>query len=187
MKSRILKLKSKADYVNTRYNELEKELKSLKKSYEKINTIFDIFKEASGYTLKNLITYLENLTRNTCKILFPRQDFQVKFEFVERRGTRQIDIKLYQYGKEVNITDGGGGLIAILNQILQIAFVNLSKNKNMLFADEPLAPLSNDRQALAAKVITDICDDLDMQIIMVSHQKEFIEEVKNVNKIWKTA
>jgi len=183
MKSRILELKSKADYINTRYNELEKEMESLKKSYEKINAIFDIFKEASGYTLKHLITYLENLTKHTCKILFPSQNFQVKFEFVERRGTRQIDIKLYQDEKEVNITDGGGGLISILNIILQIAFINLSKNKNTLFADEPLAPLSNDRQALSAKIINDICEDLEMQIIMVSHQREFIEEVNNVNKI----
>lgn len=93
-------------------------------------------------------------------------------EFVERRNVMECDLFLEKNGRRYAPTEGGGGGPAdVADFALRIAYWSLNKNRPSFVLDEPFKFVSNDLQGAVSDMLKMLCDKLNLQIIMVSHQR----------------
>lgn len=93
-------------------------------------------------------------------------------EFIERRNVMECDLFLEQNGRRYAPTEGGGGGPADVSDFaLRIAYWSLNKNRPSFVLDEPFKYVSHDLQGAVSDMLKMLCDKLNLQIIMVSHQK----------------
>lgn len=71
----------------------------------------------------------------------------------------------------------GGGLAAVVGFLLRVVVMLLrsDKNEKVLFLDETFAHVSAEYLPALGEFLREIVDKSDMQIIMVTHQDEFVD------------
>jgi ABC-type cobalamin/Fe3+-siderophores transport system ATPase subunit len=91
-----------------------------------------------------------------------------------------------QAGTETNILDArGGGLSALCGVLLRIVILRLMTDRirQILILDEPLSHLSAAYVPAAGELLRRLSDELDIQIIMVTHQPEFADHATDVYEL----
>jgi len=174
MKKNLMKLNNKKISTETQYGSLMEEIATKIEEKNEIETAYGIIKKASSYCLVNLKEWLETVVNKTLAILFPKEDFKVNLEFKEIRGQASCEIKM-ENGQ--SIYDIGGGALDVISLIIQIGLIKLQGENKLLIADEPLKHLSADKQEVIGKLIEDLCNELGVQVILVTHSPEFISNL----------
>lgn len=176
LKQNLQQYKAKAAMAKEAMASLKEELKDLEEKARVKSEAYNVLKAASMLTTESLKTYVEDIVNESLKLLFPEEAFKFELEFKEVRGKAAIEYKLTSNGEEVDLFSAGGGLLNWISLVLQLIVIHLSKSP-LLVADEPLANLSEDKQAMAAKVLNGLREELGMKIIMVSHSRAFAEAI----------
>uniref|UniRef100_A0A6M3KLG4 Putative ATPase domain containing protein n=1 Tax=viral metagenome TaxID=1070528 RepID=A0A6M3KLG4_9ZZZZ len=98
----------------------------------------------------------------------------------------ECDLLFKKHGKEYLPLDGdGGGPADVADFALRIAFWSLSKNRPVFVLDEPFKFVSYDLQGKVSDMLRMICDKLNIQIIMVSHQLGINKQADKTFKVVK--
>jgi len=130
-----------------------------------------IFQTVAKKTQSNLEYHISTLVTTALSSVVPDDiEFVVRFE--ERRNKTECDLLFKEYGVEYKPMDGAGfGSVDVAVFALRIAFWSLKKNRATMVLDEPFRHLSHDLQSKASEMLKMISEELNMQIIMVSHQE----------------
>lgn len=177
-------------------NQLRREIRTLrgknKRSEQKIllyQKSIEIINHVAESTQKKLQVGITNLLNMAMQSIFEKDCPAVQIEFVKRRGKTECDIFLLQNDSKLNPLDGhGGGLIDVLAFALQICLWKIKRpqSRNTLILDEPLKYLKGkDLPKKGAKLIKELAHRLNIQIIMVSHSTELIEEADKLFQVIK--
>jgi DNA repair exonuclease SbcCD ATPase subunit len=165
-------------------------IKKLQDQVKKISEEISLEKEAhqlllavSDYILKHdPIQSMETIVGDILrKLIFPHLiSFNIKT--VEKRNQLETYFTAtmnYSAGPtEVPIDSGmpgGGGDIAFMLIRLILLVNHPTKPRRILFADEPMKNLSHDRREAFLALIRLILEEFDMQLIMSTHETQYIE------------
>lgn len=158
---------------NLLYN--NNELENIKQHCEyvtKMNTL--VKRDFRGYLLKNIITYLENKSKEYCKYIFNTNDLQIQLN------GNDIDI-LFQ-SKEFESLSGGEK--QKLDVIIQFAIRDMMSNyldfsSNILFLDEITDNLDSVGCDGLFNLISSTLNDLESIFIISHHQDELVLPLDN--------
>lgn len=102
--------------------------------------------------------------------------FQIIFE--RKRGRTEANLVFERGGNLVDpMTASGGGVVDVAAFALRLSCLLLAKPplRRLLLADEPFHNLSQQYQPRVAELLMSLSKELDMQIVMVTHDAEFVQ------------
>lgn len=184
----MLQTELRLDMLRKQRRTMRKELTRLEIEECKNNEAHGLISSAMQLMYSNLSSKLGNIITEGLQCIFPDGGFS-KFEvrFVPRRDTIEADlIIIADDGAEYHPVDAvGGGVADFIGLMLRITYIYLSKNRNVLFADEPLKFIDRSRIPDAAEFIKKICKDLDFKLVIVTHIPEYMEMADTIYKVQK--
>ena len=84
-------------------------------------------------------------------------------------------------GQQISPLDAsGGGVVDICSFALRLSLWSLNKNRPVLLLDEPFKHLSRNLHGKALRMLKEVSRKLNVQIIMVSHNEEFVDEADRI-------
>lgn len=125
-----------------------------------------------------IVQRFEDLLTRGVRAIF-KKDYTVTIEFSTSGNTLHADFFIIlPDGKKVNLARGEGGglrdLVSVLQRILYIV-LEPSRPARVLFLDENLKALDVGRAPAAFAFIRDLCHELDIQVIFVTHQQGAVD------------
>jgi ABC-type sugar transport system ATPase subunit len=128
---------------------------------------------------------IESIVNLMMDALFP-QMYEFKLVFEVKRNKTECRLVLVEDGNEIDPLDStGGGLADCLATALRIALLIISNKSKVLILDEIGKFVSADKREDFFEIIKKISKDLDIQIIMVTHDQQAINIADKVIKIVK--
>lgn len=163
----------------------KKELRRLNRSVRLNEKARVVIQEAIRLTQEKLKHHLSDISSLAMASIFD-DPYEVDIDFIPKRGKVETDIWFVRDGEQIHpLQSTGGGAIDICALSLRMSCWTLQnpKTRPILILDEPLKFLSRDLQVKASKLIKDISEKLDIQIIMNSHSPQLIECADNVIEV----
>lgn len=112
--------------------------------------------------------------------------YKLELDFVLRRNKTECDIYFVRNGRRIKpIDESGGGAVDIASFASRIALWSLSSSDNVLVFDEPFKFVSKQYQAKVAELLNKLSDKLGLQIIMVSHNDNYIQQADKIIEVYK--
>ena len=165
----------------SRLAELENEVEVTSKSQIFVQTIAQEVQSKLSSKIDNIV----NLGLATC---FPSYSFEMKY--VPSRGKTEVQF-IFKEGEFVidPMSQVGGGLVDVAAFLLRIAVYSISNVNNTLVFDEPGKFISAGLRQKFSEVLKILSERLNLQILEVTHVREFAENsdkkilIKKTNKI----
>lgn len=184
-KEHLMSLKGRRKQIESdisRYADLKesasKDALLVQESQNLINNVVKLTQQRLKYRLTELGTL-------ALKEVFP-EPYELSVEFVQKRNKSECEIYLVKDDVKFDpMKSTGGGAVDVVAFALRIALWSLRKPKlrNLIILDEPLKFLSKDLQYKAGKILKEISERLNVQIIIVTHEADLIPDDGNIISI----
>jgi len=164
--------------LRNKKTETEIELIKLKKAQIIIQNVSQITQSALTYQISNLVT--------TALFSVNEEWPEFKMKIETRHNQNEIDFFFYENGCEQDPLESSGyGVCDIASLALNISIWALNKNRPCFINDEPFRNLSVDNLEKASLMLKMLCEKLNIQIIMVSHEDEIAVAADKVFRVSK--
>ena len=102
--------------------------------------------------------------------------YKIHIDFENRRGKTECDIYLTNVnGSRIDpLFSNGGGLVDIISFALRVSCWAVSNTDNLIVLDEPGKFISKNLRPLFGELLKTLSEKLELQILMISHDDEFI-------------
>ena len=184
MRTHVDRRKGKRDQVE---QYLEDAVTQLMHRRELVTTIGEaqaIVQTIAQATQKELEYHVSEIVSLALDAVFP-DPYRLGVAFELRRGRSEADLTFGRGGDEPihPMTAAGGGAVDVAAFALRVSLWSLAprKTRPTLVLDEPFRFLSRDLQPRAGKMLKEISEKLGLQMIIVSHETDLIE---NANKVF---
>lgn len=178
-----------AQAINAHKKELEAELAKLETEVMTLGKVIAILHSLSTSVQERFLKGIEDLVSEGLTAVFG-ETIQFVITPVVRNKQVNLDFSIHnQDGTETDLMDArGGGLVCLTGVLLRIIMARLmsSRIRQTLILDEPLGMLSSNYQPAAGELLRKLADELDMQLIIVSHNQEIIEHADRVYELQRT-
>lgn len=154
------------------------------------NTNDCVLLEMASTVIKNIIdkvsvqniNKVENLVNSALSTIFTDLDLKFKINQVEKRGIVVYEPAIIEDGEEGGTLDSyGGSVICVISFVLKVLFNILAGRYPLVVFDESLSHLASKYIPSMSSFMNELTSDLDVIILMVSHQDLFVQEA--VNKV----
>lgn len=155
------------------HSQLKRKTIRLTQARESIHIVAKSTQEILEYNLNNIVS-------EAMETVFD-DPYEVKIEFVVKRNKTEAEIHFVRRGiKYQPLTSSGGGTIDVSAFAIKLALWSLKakKTRKCLIFDEPFKNVNDPSRTLhrrLSEMVANICEDLDVQIIMVSLEEEMID------------
>lgn len=146
-----------------------------------------IIQTVSQETQNQISDYISDLVTSALEAVFDN-NYKLKLVFVQRRGQTEADLKFVRDGHEIDPMDAsGGGVVNVGSFALRPALWSLTKSsRNVLLVDEPIHFLHNkEAQGRFAELLSSMSEELELQIIMITGEKESEEILSRADRIFR--
>jgi len=137
-----------------------------------------VLQEVARQTQAQLEYRISALVTTALQSVYPEDRYELKLEFVVKRGRTEAEIYFVQDGEKIDPMDAsGGGVVAVAALALRVALWALNKDRvrNTLILDEPFVHVSPDLRRLAAQMLSELAHELKLQMIVVTNLTEIPE------------
>jgi hypothetical protein len=167
----------KLAYAKQHRENIENQRKSIEVSFDKSEQEYAVsletqrlIREASQLTLSNLSVRIGTIvTKALTQVLGEGYKFNLDFDI--KYNKLAADMYLEKDGKRYDLKrDNGDGVVDIVALALRVAILCLDRRKlrRLLILDEPCGAVSINYQPVLGKMIKQLSDMLDLQVIMVA-------------------
>lgn len=194
LERKIKELEKKEVYLKTQFevfsqekSEKESQIKELTKKKELCSNSLKLLKEVSENCQQKTVKQIETIITQLYQYVFNSTD-EVVIELDIKRANPEahIFIKTKKDGTEIlldPVEEDGGGKVDIISLGLRVAGLLLFKPalNRVLILDEPLKDVSTSLTSAkayrqrTAEFLKTLCADYGIQIIIVTHEQDFIE------------
>jgi DNA repair exonuclease SbcCD ATPase subunit len=182
------KLEQKKGYIHS----LEKQVATLNTNLDTIDTDMQyaeqalaITQEVARQTQSQIKLHIEDIISMALEYILD-DPYKFELDFVVKRNKTECDIYFVRDGKRIKpIDQSGGGAVDIASFASRIALWSLGDTDNVLIFDEPFKFVSREYQLKVGELLKKLSDQLGLQILMVSHNSNFIQQSDNIIEIYK--
>lgn len=165
---------------------LRREIKNLEKQASNIIQAIYVTQEVATATQQEFQLQICEIITAAIQTIF-KEKTTLKIDFVPKRNKSEARIYLENNdGEELNLfNDDAGGLLDIVAFLLRITCWRISANKSapIFIFDEPFRNLSEKYQPKVSEFINEISKKMNIQFIIITHIKEFINNADNIIEI----
>ena len=166
---------AKLESTTNEIQKLDNELKLIIESKQFYKKAIDIAYERSILELKEVIN-------SALSYIFTDKNLQMDIELSDKRGKSMTFVVLHN-GRKVNLKRGMGmGVKCVISCILHIYYLQC-KNSRKLFLDEAYSNISKEYIVNFFDFLTKLCEKLDFEIVLITHDDRFIQYASKVYEI----
>ena len=178
---------SERNLIQVQYHSLQADLKKTKVSLFRKEKALELVKQVALQTQNQLQFHLSDMVSMGLNSIFSEEyNFKVLFEI--KRGKTECQLFFEKQGHLVDpLNFSGLGEADIAAFCLRCASWSMSKEyRNLIILDEPFKHLSVGHHEKAGEMVKMLSEQLNLQIIMITHSKEFTKHADRVFSVTKT-
>lgn len=183
----ILRQVGERDAMKSRLDAGAAKIIELTKKEDKYEKCIDLMQKLSGIMKTNTIKKVETLiTHGLQEIADEKLKFVIQYE--TKRNSIQAQYKLYDEVTKTYydiINSFGGGIADIVSILQRIIFIYQFDTAKILVLDEAGKWISNDKQNRFGKFLRDVSHQLGIQIILITHKDNMVQEADSVIRVKK--
>ena len=183
-----LKLEREKGYLDTlikRQNTYQQNLALVDKQLVDAEEALAFIQQVAKATQGQVKVHIEDIITMALDTIMD-DPYKLELDFVLRRNKTECDIYFVRNGKRIKpIDESGGGAVDIASFASRIALWSLGSSDNVLVFDEPFKFVSKQYQSKVAELLTKLSDKLGLQIIMVSHNDNYIQQADKIIEVYK--
>jgi DNA repair ATPase RecN len=173
--------------VETSYAMLQERQTELTGQIEHLNQE-DVLLEKVGELFKHLLNkyvyeYAESFSRivtEGLQSIYFDQDVKFDIEVEQKRGKVYANFVTEQNGVRANPLESfGGGVASVVSLLLRILVLLKADLARYLVLDEALGALSTEYVETCGDFLRKLCDELDVNILLVTHNADFVDQSDN--------
>lgn len=172
-KSKLERLKGQKESDENRLVTLQESLKESKKKRRALEKALTVVKKVGISTQEQLSYNVSEIVSLALNSIMDNP-YDLKLNFVERRGRTECDFLLERDGIVIDPYDGGGGVVDTCSFALRVAMWTMENpnSRNVLILDEPFKHLKGElpNQKMLT-MVEELCSRLNLQVIMVSDER----------------
>ena len=192
IKQEFFRRKGQSDLLRKSLTDSEAFLARTKETIVLEIEVLKLLQGVSSSTWSNTKGLVESIVTRALQAIFFDKSYKFVLNQEIKRNVPSVSFAVEDEGMELDIVDEiGGGIADVVALVLRLAFVVLYRPKvrPFLVLDEPLRHLSVSYQPHAAKFLRQVCQELGVSLLVVTHQKELASEADQVfhlEKVGKT-
>lgn len=186
----IIALQRQTDQIDGFYKALRNReetlvstIESLKINIERDSKASVVLKHLLDIMVKNEITRMAALITYGLKSIFDDQDLTFLPDKKEKAGKINIELKTVCDGIEGDFKSFGGSVAVIESFLMRILCVLKKNLARFMLLDETFAPVGEEYVANTAKLISELSKKIGIDILLVTHQKEFKHNADRVYRV----
>lgn len=190
LRSNVDALKGQREALRSRLTQTAEELVRLRSEEDVLNEALVVFRQLVDNEVAGAIHILQRLQTEGLKAVFKDQDLSVRADVQTQRGKVSVDlVTIQEVGGRViegSSSDSFGGAVQTVQSILmRVIVLHLKGLRPVLFLDESLPALDASYAANMGQFLTTLCDRLDMDILLVTHNATLVESAQRAYRIEK--
>lgn len=182
------KLEQKKGYIQSlqkQVDTLNSGLATIEHNMQNAEQALSITQEVARQTQSQIKLHIEDIITMALEYILD-DPYAFELDFVVKRNKTECDIYFVRDGKRIKpIDQSGGGAVDIASFASRIALWSLGDTDNVLIFDEPFKFVSREYQLKVGELLKKLSDQLNLQILMVSHNSNFIQQSDNIIEIYK--
>lgn len=182
-------LARRLEVVTTRVNELKGARSALEKSLENLRQEIDdlaaqgvlltktveLFHHLLDRLIYSGVESISEIVSEGLRAIFHDQEISFKGEISTKRNLTHVDFKTVQGGVEGPALEAfGGGVSSVESLILRLLVILKTGLARFVMLDESLAALSEQYDEAAATFIKQMCEQLDMDLLLITHKPQYL-------------
>lgn len=186
----IAELQRKTDQIDGFYKSLknqEKELETtinlLKKEIDILIKVSAVFKHLLDIMVKDEINKMAALITYGLKTIFDDQNLTFVPEISKKNEKIFIDLKTHNDGIEADYRSFGGSVATIESLLIRVLCILKKNLARLMLLDETFAAVGEEYIANTSKLISELSKKLGIDILLVTHQKEFQHGADHIYRI----
>lgn len=173
-KRKVADSRARVGVINQSLQTAQAKLETAKKALEQDELAQAFLQQVAKETQEQLKFHLQDLVQTALDTVFPAT-YTFKIDFVILRGRTEAQMYLDKDGERVDPeTACGGGVVDVLSLALRIAAWSIGRTAPLIILDEPFKFLSQGLRPLMGEILRGLIDRLGVQIIMVTHDPDFV-------------
>jgi len=185
LRNALEQMKGKRDQIQHGIDNAEQFIKEKKKDLRRHEQAREIIREVGLKTQQQLQFHISDITSLALEAVFDNP-YKLITEFIQRRNKTECDLYFERDGNRIDpLSASGGGAVDVASFALRVASWSMQRprSRNVLILDEPFRYLSSDLLPKASEMLNQISKKLKLQIIMVTHAEELIENADRVFEV----
>jgi len=185
LRNALEQMKGKRDQIQHGIDNAEQFIKEKKKDLRRHEQAREIIREVGLKTQQQLQFHISDITSLALEAVFDNP-YKLFTEFIQRRNKTECDLYFERDGNRIDpLSASGGGTVDVASFALRVASWSIQRprSRNVLILDEPFRYLSSDLLPKASEMLNQISKKLKLQIIMVTHAEELIENADRVFEV----
>jgi len=181
--SRINSLNAEKKVIENDLKKKQNELQSYQEEKEAAEEARIILQTAARKTQQNIEIHFSDLVTKAMQLVFDNP-YVFQPEFIEKRNKTECDLWFVKNNQKLRPRfASGGGALDVASFALRLAYWRLEKSAPVLILDEPFKNLSRNLMPKAVEMLKMLSNEFGLQIIMITHIQEIVEEANKVFKI----
>lgn len=190
---RIQEFQSRVDKLDGFYQALKRQQESLTKEIIELKNSVDLYTKAS-LVIKHLldtmvrdeINKMAGLVTYGLKAVFDDQDLAFKPVISKKNDRIYIELKTLNNGVEEEFGTFGGSVAVVESFLLRIICMLKMKLARLILLDESFAAVGAEYIPNTSKLIGELSNKLNLDILLVTHEPEFKNYAKKVYRLQDT-
>ena len=187
IRQKLERKKGQADQIRKDLAESKRDVISLKKEISYSEKASSIISAVAKETQEEFSYRIEAPISLALAAVYPENPYKMvaKFE-VTGRGTTECHLDFERDGNLINPLDAsGGGPVDVASFALRVSAWSLAqpRSRAILVLDEPFKWVSRNKIALAGQMLHALSDQLNLQVIVVSHIPELIDTADRIIEV----
>jgi len=185
LRSKLDQLKGKKAHIEQSLIQAKETVKERKRDLKRHELALDIIRGAALATQQQLQFHISDIVSSALDTVFD-DPYEMVVEFVQRRNKTECDLSFKKGDLLLDpLSASGCGAVDIASFALRVASWTMRKprSRNVIILDEPFKHLSVNLLPQAGELLKKICDEMNVQIIMVTHSEELVDSADKVFRV----
>lgn len=183
LQNKYNQLQGKKDYLEKEIKVLEMKIVKGRRQVTLLEKAIAFVQEIGLKTQQQLQFHISDIVSVALHSVF-NEPYTFEAQFEQRRSKTECHLLFERGGSRVSPIDAaGGGAVDVASFALRVVSYCLKPNRKVLILDEPFRYLSRDLQSNAGEVLKKLSNDLNLQIIMVTHEEQLMDFGDKIFKV----
>lgn len=185
-RQKLEQAKGRKAFILSEIRKVKKETVFEKQFVQNLEKALEIVKYVGLETQKQLQFHISSVVTLALHAVFDEAPYDFKVEFLERRNKTECDLYFSREGYDITpLEASGGGAVDVASLALRIVSWAMQepRTRNTIIFDEPLRYLSRDKQEKASAMIKELSEKLNLQFIIVTHERDLTTYSDNVFEV----
>ena len=177
----LKQIQTQDSLIQEQITQLQHQLQQDQLHLQHLSLTSDLFKTLQQQLSLNNIQHITNLINTSLQQVFDTQTthYQIRIDLSQQRNTNTANFYLLTTQDEITtetpIQDNGFGIQSLIGFILQVYFIIQHDQAHILFLDESLTAISQDKLPKLKQLINQISTTYDFKFVLIAHMQQLFQ------------